>query len=301
VLDPAPLATIARRQAGAVARHQAHALGWSNDALARAVARGLLVRRFPDVFVLAGSAGPRTDDWAAVLGGGPGTVLAGWSAARYHAMHWDHVPTPPTVLLPPNRHVPLPGVRVLRHALDAGDTQPGRGGLVVTRPARTVLDCLRLAPPAARDRMLDVALQRRWTSVAAFDAQVTALAGQRDVRHLRQLLAGVTDGARSSAERRAQQVIAGCGLDGWRWNHPVEHAGRLVAVVDAALPHLRLAIEIDGRAFHVDVDAFQRDRTRQNELVTLGWTVLRFTWADLRDRPRWVQQTIRDAVLRLAG
>jgi very-short-patch-repair endonuclease len=40
-----------------------------------------------------------------------------------------------------------------------------------------------------------------------------------------------------------------------------------------------VAVEIDGFAFHHAPDRFQRDRTRQNALVGLGWTVLRFTWA----------------------
>ena len=58
---------------------------------------------------------------------------------------------------------------------------------------------------------------------------------------------------------------------------------------------LRLAIEVDGFEHHSSPDAFQRDRTRQNRLVALGWTVLRFTWEDVVKRPAMVAQTIRDA------
>lgn len=53
-------------------------------------------------------------------------------------------------------------------------------------------------------------------------------------------------------------------------------------------------------AHHTDVDRFQRDRSRQNTLVGLGWTVLRFTWADLVERPRYVIATIRRHVARTA-
>jgi very-short-patch-repair endonuclease len=60
-----------------------------------------------------------------------------------------------------------------------------------------------------------------------------------------------------------------------------------------AIPRLMVAIEVDGMAYHVDVERFQRDRTRQNALVDLGWTVLRFTWADLTDRPGYVAGAIR--------
>ena len=64
--------------------------------------------------------------------------------------------------------------------------------------------------------------------------------------------------------------------------------GELVAVGDGAFPAHGLAIEVDGMAHHVDVDRFRRDRSRQNALVGLGWTVLRFTWADLTQRPDYV-------------
>jgi hypothetical protein len=49
-----------------------------------------------------------------------------------------------------------------------------------------------------------------------------------------------------------------------------------------------------GWAYHHDVDRFRRDRQRQNSLVALGWTVLRFTWADLTQRPAYVLATVRD-------
>jgi very-short-patch-repair endonuclease len=53
---------------------------------------------------------------------------------------------------------------------------------------------------------------------------------------------------------------------------------------------------VDGMAHHVDVDRSRRDRARQNDLVGLGWTVLRFTWADLVERPGYVTATIRRLV-----
>jgi very-short-patch-repair endonuclease len=46
-------------------------------------------------------------------------------------------------------------------------------------------------------------------------------------------------------------------------------------------------------AYHVDVDRFRRDRSRQNALVTAGWTILRFTWADLTERPGYVVSAIQ--------
>jgi very-short-patch-repair endonuclease len=54
---------------------------------------------------------------------------------------------------------------------------------------------------------------------------------------------------------------------------------------DLALPAARIAIEVDGWAWHSDVERFRHDRRRQNALVLARWTVLRFTWDDLTRRP----------------
>lgn len=65
--------------------------------------------------------------------------------------------------------------------------------------------------------------------------------------------------------------------------------------IDVAFLTRRLAIEVDGWAWHSDVDRFAHDR-RQNALVLTGWTVLRFTWHDLTSRPQTVIAQIRAAV-----
>ena len=61
-----------------------------------------------------------------------------------------------------------------------------------------------------------------------------------------------------------------------------------------------LAVEVDGRAWHSDARTFVADRRRQNLLVNAGWTVLRYTWADLTERPGSVLAEIRSALSRAA-
>jgi superfamily II DNA or RNA helicase len=45
----------------------------------------------------------------------------------------------------------------------------------------------------------------------------------------------------------------------------------------------RVVVELDGFAFHSSRKAFVHDRIRQNDLVTLGYTVLRFSYDAIRD------------------
>jgi len=287
---------VARAQHGAFTRRQAQEAGWTSRQLARAVQRGLLVQRHPGVFVLAGSRRRACDDVAAYLAAGPGGVLAGWSAARLHGLAWPQRPAgPPCVAVPPDRHLHLTHVVLMRSRLGEADTLV-RGGLRSTTRPRTVTDCLRLAPRVLREPMLDTALVRGWLTLDELAAQVRALNGQHGVVALRALLTGALPRTWSPAERLGRQVLARTGLQGWQWNLPVALLDGSVAVVDAALPHLRLAVEIDGRAHHVDPAAFQRDRHRQNGLVALGWIVLRFTWDDLVQRPDEVVASVLAAV-----
>lgn len=66
--------------------------------------------------------------------------------------------------------------------------------------------------------------------------------------------------------------------------------------VDVGFPGPKVAIEVDGFAFHSGVDEFQIDRFRQNGIVLLKWQVLRFTWLDLTEYPQRVLAMIRAAI-----
>ena len=68
--------------------------------------------------------------------------------------------------------------------------------------------------------------------------------------------------------------------------------------VDIAFVRERLAIEIDGWAWHSAPDRFARDRRKQNEMTQAGWTVLRFTWLDLTTRQAEVIRDVRRALQR---
>ena len=52
----------------------------------------------------------------------------------------------------------------------------------------------------------------------------------------------------------------------------------------SATRDLKIAIELDG-SIHLEDDVRERDLPRQNDLVLLGWTVLRFTWKRFTERP----------------
>ncbi len=107
----------------------------------------------------------------------------------------------------------------------------------------------------------------------------------------RRLLQAASDGARSEAERLLVKLLRDAGIKGWKTNYPV---GRYK--VDVGFPVEKVAIEVDGWAFHSDGEAFQIDRERQNAIALLGWQVMRFTWLDLTEYPQRVLAIIRSAI-----
>jgi very-short-patch-repair endonuclease len=75
----------------------------------------------------------------------------------------------------------------------------------------------------------------------------------------------------------------------------VQVEGRFVAEVDLAYPQWWIAIECDGPS-HLEEEVHERDLPRQNDLVLQGWTVLRFSWRRVRDRPASVIREVRAAI-----
>ncbi len=168
-----------------------------------------------------------------------------------------------------------------------------RSELPVTSRRQTVLDLLATLPTSEAGTLADRAMQRGWVSADDLRARLRDRPRAPGNTQLRRLADQLGDGAAARSERVLHRLLRDAGVRGWTPNHEVWAHGELVAVVDVALVARRLAIEVDGMAFHVDVARFRRDRSRQNTLVALGWTVLRFTWVDLTERPGYVAAMVQ--------
>lgn len=162
-------------------------------------------------------------------------------------------------------------------------------GLWVTAVPLTVLESA-VELGGVGSRLLDRALQRRIQFEDLCRAHRRNL-GRGGSPAARRLLRAACDRAASEAERMAIGLLRDAGLTGWVLGYRVGGYE-----VDLAFPAHRIAIEIDGWAWHSDAERFRRDRQRQNALVLAGWTVLRFTWHDLNNRPAAVVDEIRRAL-----
>lgn len=129
--------------------------------------------------------------------------------------------------------------------------------------------------------MVDDGLRRRVLTLSelhAVAARLPTIAPGRSPKTveavLRERTAGFHPGG-SELESHVLRTIVEAGLPA-----PVRQL-RVVAnghtyFLDLAYPE-KVAIEVDGFAFHHDRTTFDRDRRRQNDLVNVGWIVLRFT------------------------
>lgn len=275
---------ILRRQAGVISHDQALGAGLSPSAIQRRVRRW--VRLHPEVFLAADH--PYTDEVrlrSAVLWAGPGSVAHGVSAAWWHGLH-PRLPRRVEVTVPRGRWPsPQPGVSLRRRDVDPLDLSVYRD-LPVTGIALTAIEAAVVAGAQLLDRALQTCVGFDWVRRAHYRnlGRAGSAAGSA-------LLVAAADRAASQAERMLVRLLRDAGISGWRLGLAWDGC-----VIDVAFPAQRVAIEVDGWAWHVDPDRFVRDRRRQNALVNGGWHVLRFTWHDLVARPDVVLVAIRRAL-----
>ena len=291
------LADLARHQDGVFSRRQARESGLSSQQVRRRVRSGTWTEIANRVYADRGL--PMTAAawrWAAMLSCGPKAVVSHRSAAQLWGMPVS-VPPRPEISFPAHTR---PGPRVKVHRVDVppSDVQIVAGQKVTSRE-RTVADCLLVLSEPQGRTLLDRALQRGWVRPESLARRVQGAKGHHGAAKARRLMSSADPSTVSEAERVAQALLLAAGVTGWVSGHPLLVGGRVVAVLDVAFPAVLMAIEIDGWAWHSDPERFQDDQRRQNALVAAGWTVLRFTWADLIERPEQVVATVVRTLARL--
>jgi very-short-patch-repair endonuclease len=224
----------------------------------------------------------------------PDSVICAVSAARLYKLGGLPVWTTdelPHVVLPAGRsYHAQAGVRVHSDLRTREQTQ--RSGFPVRTLADTVDDMALVLPFDDLVCLVDSALRARWRP------QRSSRSGQRKLRAAL-LLADWR--AESTFETLLRLLLVRAGLPPETLQFKVfRKGGRLYARLDLAWPSLKLAVEADGREYHDAPSALYSDRIRANDLELDGWTILRFTWADLFQRPEWIVAQVRRALNELA-
>jgi len=266
-----------RRQCGVITLHQAVARGMSRQTVQRRARDGEWSRLHPHAYLVGGH---RLTDEARVraawLWSGEFGVVSGPAAAHWHGL-LDRAPRE-IELTVPGRCKPRgrAGIQVRRRDLAPADVVENSGVRLTALPL-TVLETAVVLP--AGSVFLDRALQQHVRFPVLYRAYCRNL-GRHGSSAATRLLVAAADRADSAAERLLVRILQNAGITGWVLGHPFGPWR-----IDLAFPREKVAVEVDGWAWHVDAARFRNDRRKQNALVRAGWDPLRFTWHDLDGQP----------------
>jgi very-short-patch-repair endonuclease len=254
-------------QAGIVDRDQALAVGLSRGQISHRLRAGAWQRVYPGVYAtFTGQPSRGARLWAAVRLAGDGAMLSHETAAEVHGMIDKPAPSiHVTVPLSrrPARNRPVRGI-VIHRSDQSREHLPGPFKLPLTRMDDTVLDLVAAAPT------FDHAYA--WISRAVFRNLVTAsalreaLARRSRIRWrawLSDAFAEALDGVLSPLELHyVRDVERAHGLPASQHQARRQLNGT-THFKDNWYPEYRLAVEIDGPAYHENEQA-QRDQERDN-------------------------------------
>ena len=108
---------------------------------------------------------------------------------------------------------------------------------------------------------------------------------------IRALLAARAEGAtvtRSELEVKFLEFVDDLGLPSPQTNQWIEGFE-----IDCLWREQRLAVELDGRAFHDTLQAFESDRERDRLLQAAGWRPIRVTWRQLERSRAGLERDLR--------
>jgi len=182
------------------------------------------------------------------------------------------------------------------YRLPIGDDDVVRKGSVpVTSPARTWRDLAGILEPPALLAATDQILQ----GLAGPEELQQELARRprgRGCARARQVLPIADPRADSPMESVLRWLIHDAGLPAPELQFRIrDDGGVIVAAADMAWPQHKVLVEFDGDV-HRERKPFVEDRRRQNRVVMAGWTVLRFTSADVYGDALGVLAQIRRAL-----
>jgi hypothetical protein len=226
-----------------------------------------------------------------------GAAFSGLTAAWLHGLD---VPAcdPVEATLPNARCIStLRGVRVRRASLPDSEVVH-QGGLPATSPLRTVADVGRQLPLVEAVVTVDMALHRGLVRLVDLQERVAAHPPRKGIAQLRQTVELAEPAAESPMETRLRLLLVLAGLPRPQAQVSLhDERGRFLGRPDLYYPAQRLCLEYDGATHR---ESLIDDNRRQNRIVNAGFRLLRFTAADLRQRPDELVRQVREA-LRLPG
>lgn len=205
-------------------------------------------------------------------------VLVGFSAAAVHGTKWIGSRRPAEIADTNRRRVP--NVIARAGVPDASDICE-RAGMRVTTSVRTALDLLCWYPPDTAIPAVDALARATRLKVPDIEALAEFHQGRRGIRRARAALGLVDPGAESPRETWLRLLIIRAGMPRPQTQIAVRNEyGVVIAEVDMGWEEPKIAIEYEGDHHRTDRRQFNRDIHRMDEMIELGWIVIRVTVED---------------------
>jgi very-short-patch-repair endonuclease len=259
-----------------VSREQLHLLGFNDRQIARRESNGDLHELYADVWAVGRrQVTPKGHLIAALLSCGPTSFLSHRTAAALHGLR-------------------AVNVRAIEVTV-VGDHAYSRRGLITHRTRKPLapqelrtVDQLRyssvprlLIELAARetkaelDRLITEAVRRRLLNLQAMEAALQRHARRPGLARLK----GALHSYRPRPDRKSELERA---FDEWLLEHPeIPEPRRNVHIngweIDCWWPEQRVALELDGRPYHVAAEDMERDRVKDTKFQILQIRPMRVT------------------------
>lgn len=198
-----------------------------------------------------------------------------------------------------NARTPAPWIVVHRNDSALPPEIVKAGALPLTSARRTVLDMAGIGHRKT-EWVLDTAIRKKETSIAdiAFMLEERRMRGRRGVARLGRMIEArdpslaPTD---SEMEDLALGYLRAAGVELPRTQWPVTIPTGNVRL-DLAWPDLMFQVELDSAAWHLTLEAEERDNLRDEQLGMLGWYIVRVTATRLVKDPVGFVEMVRHHV-----
>jgi hypothetical protein len=285
-------------QLGLITAAQLGELGVRTSTTSRRSAGGLWTRVLPGVHLVGGGHPTRRQrELAALLYAGSPSMLTGTTALRRHgvrAVRLQEVsddepdrPEPVHLLVPHERRRLATGYVRLERTRRFPEDSVTVGGLVLAPVPRATADAARrMRRPSDVAALVSEVVHRQLADVDALRRELE-LGQMRGSGLLREALGPVGLGAASGPEVDLVRILEASGLPAVHYNVTiVDEHGVFVAIPDAWLDDVGLAIEVDSIEYHAGPDGFRSTVQRNRRYAEAGVPVLPLLPADLRSAER---------------
>jgi hypothetical protein len=290
----AAASALATRQHGVVSRGQLLALGLTARAIEHRLNAGWLHPLHRGVYAVGHrrvSGDGRS--MAAVLACGCGALLSHRSGGALWGFRQSTRASHDVIV--PRRGGGRPGITLHSVRNRHPDDRAEVAGIPVTSVARTLLDLCDVIRTHQAERAFEDATRLRLLDMRAAQRLVESCSGGRGRGLFARLVAEAAEPppTRSELERAFLELIRAYGLP-----LPLVNAMVKGIEVDAYWPNAKVAVELDGYAFHNTRRQLERDREREAILDVARIHVIRLTWSMIHDRPAQTAARVRDALAR---